>query len=179
MAYIGSTLIQITWSWLSGLGCFFYDWHLAQRQERLLYTQRVGISKFSVSTTWKDTRSNSKYGSNWFDSNLARWACYRVLFVGEVAEWSIALSLNLSGGDEPSIRSNRIFSSNFVPSLMVAANRFGYNIWSSTQEAIRARLAKPLWGRKIPRRCKSCLLRHSKMHHCKQYDSVHDSGHLA
>ena len=55
---------------------------LSSEAEHLLYTEDVGISKLSVSTS-----------------------------IGEVAEWSIALSLNLSGGDEPSIRSNRIFSS--------------------------------------------------------------------
>ena len=77
----------------------------------------------------KDTRSNSKHGSNWFDSNLAHWACYRVLiFWRSGRNGIIALSLNLSGGDEPSIGSYQVLSANFVPSLMVAANRFGYNI---------------------------------------------------
>ena len=35
----------------------------------------------------KDTRSNSKYGSNWFDSNLAHLSMLSCLdFFGEVAE---------------------------------------------------------------------------------------------
>lgn len=34
-------------------------------------------------------------------------------------------------------------------------------------------------GRKVARRSEACTLRHSKMHHCKQHDSVHHFGHLA
>lgn len=51
-----------------------------------------------------------------------------------MAEWSIALSLNLSGGDEPSIRSNRIFSSSLgtmaEPGLkQLLAKESTYIIW--------------------------------------------------
>ena len=78
----------------------------------------------------KDTRSNSKYGSNWFDSNLAHLSMLSCLdYWRGGRNGIIALSLNLSGGDEPSIGSYPVLSANFVPLLMVPPNRFGYNIF--------------------------------------------------
>ena len=79
----------------------------------------------------KDTRSNSKYGSNWFDSNLAHWACYRVLIIGEVTlkargqSWKLLVQGITSSG----VVSRSTFSANFIPSLMISANRFWYNIF--------------------------------------------------
>ena len=74
---------------------------------------------------FKDTRSNSKYGSNWFDSNLAHWACYRVLIIGEVTlkargqSWKLLVQGIVSSG----VVSRSTFSANFVLSLMVSGQQ--------------------------------------------------------
>lgn len=60
-----------------------------------------------------------------FESHLGDQPNKIHLIIGELAERSIALSLNLSGGDEPSIRSNRMLSSILFFKRRATANLFG------------------------------------------------------
>ena len=76
------------------------------------------------------------YGLHWFDSNpRSQGLGYRVLVdLGELAEWSIARSLNLRGGVEPSIRPNRMLSSSLgtmaEPGLkQLLAKESTYIVW--------------------------------------------------
>ena len=87
----------------------------------------------------KDTRSNSKYGSNWFDSNLAHWACYRVLiFWRSNPKGKGTVLKTVSTGDS-------IFWCGFEIHLL--RQKWFPEIWS---ELVRKRIANPSRWKSLP-----------------------------